>query len=298
MTNSKAVRMNYHWLLVLRGALRHAVAVLISAFLFGHGICAAAGFDCKRATTSVEKRICADAELSRLDESLNNAYLQALERGLFRAQTIKSQKQWLKTERNACKDGKCLKKAYRARIKQLEFLASYVTIFNWDREPRVNVAPFEPLSEAFKAILAMYAVQVGGGCRGSSYNLECALTSSLGLGLQCSKEQINLVRKWFRKEIPRMEWYPEWAYKEIQKPGQLESVCYKSPDGATVQRGWETIKVGIRKNLVFVDAVYYWTLTADGPSGRTGYSTVYRIAKDRVVTVSHKKVLDKKDEQE
>jgi hypothetical protein len=47
---------------------------------------------------------------------------------------------------------------------------------------------------------------------------------------------------------------------------------------------------------VFVDAVYWWTETADGPSGHTGYSTVFKILKDRVITVTHKKVLEKRDE--
>jgi uncharacterized protein len=64
----------------------------------------AASFDCGKAASEVEKLICSDAELSRLDESLNKAYLQALERTLFKKQTIKSQRQWVKNERNACQN--------------------------------------------------------------------------------------------------------------------------------------------------------------------------------------------------
>ena len=40
----------------------------------------AASFDCSKATSEVEKLICGDDELSKLDDSLNTAYLLALER--------------------------------------------------------------------------------------------------------------------------------------------------------------------------------------------------------------------------
>jgi len=257
----------------------------------------AANFDCGKATSKVEKIICSDGELSKLDESLNKAYLEALQRPDIKDRTIESQRRWLKNERNVCQNAECIKKAYKARIKELEFLSSYVTVYSWNGDPVVDLARFEPMPEPLKAILAMYALQIGSYCKGSSGNLECALTSSLGLGPQCSKEQISLVRKWFRNGIPRMdEGYGEWAYKEAQKPGSLEGICYNTPEGAREQESWNTIGVGIGKNLVFVDAVYHWTQTADGPSGYTGYSTVYRVAKDRIITVSHKKVLDKKDE--
>jgi uncharacterized protein len=253
----------------------------------------AASFDCGKAASKVEKTVCSNDQLSKLDASLNKAYSQALEQSVFKMQTIRNQKQWLRHERNECQNAECIKRAYEARLKELQFISSYVTIYS---DGNVNLTRFQPLGESFKAILAMYALQVGSNCKGGIDNLECELTSSLGLGPQCSKEQISLVRKWFREEIPRMERYPEWAYKHIQQPGQLESICYHFPEGARVCRSWETIRVGTGKDLVFVDAVYWWTETADGPSGHTGYSTVFKILKDRVITVSHKKVLEKRDE--
>jgi uncharacterized protein len=79
----------------------------------------AASFDCGKAASEVEKIICGDDELSRLDESLNNAYLQALKRTDIKEQMIKSQRQWLKNERNACQNAECIKKAYETRIKEL-----------------------------------------------------------------------------------------------------------------------------------------------------------------------------------
>ncbi len=188
------------------------------------------------------------------------------------------------------------KKGLQARIKDLGFISSYITIYSWNADSVVNLAPFQPLSEAFKAILAMYALQTGSYCKGGIDNLKCDITSSLGFSTQCSKEQIDLVRKWFKEGIPKMGGYGDRLYKETQKLGNLESICYNMPEGASFQNTWDNIKVGIRKNLVFVDAVFNWTVGSDGPSGYTGYSTVYRIAKDRIITVSHTKVLEKRDE--
>ncbi len=84
----------------------------------------AASFDCGKAASEVEKIICGNDELSRLDESLHKAYLQALKRADIKEQTMESQKQWLKNERNACRDAECLKTAYQTRIKELG-LSSY-----------------------------------------------------------------------------------------------------------------------------------------------------------------------------
>jgi uncharacterized protein len=254
------------------------------------GTVAAASFDCDKATSEAEKLICSDDEMSKLDESLGKAYLKALKRTLFKKQMSESQKQWLKNKRNVCSHAECIKKAYEARIKELKFISSYVTVYSWNRDPMVNLAAFQPLSEPFKAILAMYAAQAGGDC--TNEPLECTLTSSLGLGPQCSDAQINLVRKWFREGMPPMAEYQGPPYI-LDEPEALEGICYRQPQTATVQQVWDTIRIGIRGDLVFVEATFSWTHGADGPSGHTGYSTVYGIANDRIITVSHKKVLDK-----
>jgi len=92
----------------------------------------AASFDCSKAASEVEKIICSDDELSRLDESLSMAYLRALKQTDIKKQAIESQRQWLKNERNACKDleeayethAECIKEAYETRIKELSLLSS------------------------------------------------------------------------------------------------------------------------------------------------------------------------------
>jgi uncharacterized protein len=92
---------------------------IIVSMLFLMTTAQAASFDCGKAKSEVEKIICSNSELSRLDESLNKAYLKALKQNGIKEQTIKSQRQWLKNKRNVCQNAECLRKAYKTRIKQL-----------------------------------------------------------------------------------------------------------------------------------------------------------------------------------
>lgn len=78
----------------------------------------AASFDCVKAVSKVEKLICADPELSKLDEKLAATYKTALQ-DEKQAETIRrSQKQWMK-DRNSCADAICLKHTYEARLQGL-----------------------------------------------------------------------------------------------------------------------------------------------------------------------------------
>jgi uncharacterized protein/ssDNA-binding Zn-finger/Zn-ribbon topoisomerase 1 len=79
----------------------------------------AASFDCKKASTSVEKLICTDPKLSELDTDLAQAYRGAVK---VSPDVKVGQKQWLK-ERNACVDVTCLKTAYENRINNLNLIA-------------------------------------------------------------------------------------------------------------------------------------------------------------------------------
>lgn len=75
----------------------------------------AASFDCVKAQTKVEKLICVDAELSKLDEEMAMGYKAALQDQSQAEMTRQEQKLWLK-HRNACTDIACLKSYYRTRI--------------------------------------------------------------------------------------------------------------------------------------------------------------------------------------
>ncbi|ESP94196.1 lysozyme inhibitor LprI family protein [Pseudoalteromonas luteoviolacea] len=84
--------------------------------LSSHGM--AAGFDCQKAATKVEKLICSDSALSQLDEDMGIAYRnkRASLYGVKRQQYLVKQRNWLKQVRNKCEAVACLKKVYQARI--------------------------------------------------------------------------------------------------------------------------------------------------------------------------------------
>jgi hypothetical protein len=168
-----------------------------------------------------------------------------------------------------------------------------VVVFYLDREYR-PVAKLERLgkvSEGMKAILAMYALQIGGGCEGNDdQGLKCELTKALGLGAQCSKQHLNLVTAWFKREMPSMSGYPEQTIQRVLKSGELGSICYNQPYTATRQQIWEIIRVKTEKNIVSIDAISHWTASADGPSGKNRYSTTYRIDENSVAILNHRKI--------
>ncbi len=113
----------------------------IGAIILLPSIIFAASFDCSKATSEVEKLICGNDDLSRLDESLHKAFLKALKRPDIKEQTIESQKQWLKNQRNACRDAQCIRKAYKTRIKELG-LSSFVGIV-FDKPPNQSESSSE-----------------------------------------------------------------------------------------------------------------------------------------------------------
>ncbi|GAB7537557.1 lysozyme inhibitor LprI family protein [Burkholderia sp. 3C] len=83
----------------------------------------AASFDCAQAATPTEKRICADPQLSRQDETLRDLYARAPATPDWRA----DQRAWLAT-RDACADDACLRNAYADRLVVLRHAN---TPFHW-----------------------------------------------------------------------------------------------------------------------------------------------------------------------
>lgn len=76
----------------------------------------AASFDCAKANSKVERMICNDIELSKLDDELNRTYQQRIELSNDKQNETKEQRRWLKEIRNVCTEVDCLKSAYSARI--------------------------------------------------------------------------------------------------------------------------------------------------------------------------------------
>jgi uncharacterized protein len=78
-----------------------------------------ASFDCAKASSPIEKNICADKQLSELDEALSAAYKSALANAADPQAVKGRQRAWLTEERNKCQDTPCLKNAYLKRQNEL-----------------------------------------------------------------------------------------------------------------------------------------------------------------------------------
>lgn len=82
-----------------------------------------ASFDCKKAATWVENTVCANAELSKLDDAMAEKYKRDLantsdyeDSQTYKDGIITDQKNWLNFQRNTCKDTKCLIREYKEYI--------------------------------------------------------------------------------------------------------------------------------------------------------------------------------------
>ena len=88
----------------------------------------ATSFDCKRASSWAEKTICANQQLSDLDDILFINYKKALA-STSTPDTVKAtQRDWLAHTRGACADVDCLKVAYQTRLTELITTVSTGTI--------------------------------------------------------------------------------------------------------------------------------------------------------------------------
>ncbi len=158
----------------------------------------AASFDCAKTVTEVEKIVCADAELQKLDEELSAAYRTALQ-DTNQANTIRqAQKQWLR-ERNGCAEATCVKAAYQARLSALAATHTFPQVFSIERLKAkcINLAgikigdgPDDDAAECRVSEFGMFGVfnnqtyyyaiycltpgysMKEGGCSSTSYNAE------------------------------------------------------------------------------------------------------------------------------
>jgi uncharacterized protein len=88
--------------------------------LFGTSPTLSASFDCAKANTPIERMICANLQLSSLDETLAATYAKALERVEVPNELKRDQRAWLATSRRACSTEACLILAYKRRIDELK----------------------------------------------------------------------------------------------------------------------------------------------------------------------------------
>jgi uncharacterized protein len=102
---------------------RVLIVWLSTGTLLASSPAAAQSFDCRKATTAVERMICADAELSTLDEQMAQAFTDARQHV---ETSVIGQLAWLKNVRNRCAHVECLKDAYQKRIAHLDTLSPVV----------------------------------------------------------------------------------------------------------------------------------------------------------------------------
>lgn len=88
-------------------------------YFFTTSISYSASFDCDKATTFVEETICANLNLSSLDNELAFFYGNALLNASNKENLKEEQKAWLKKINKICKDTSCIEKDYQNRINTL-----------------------------------------------------------------------------------------------------------------------------------------------------------------------------------
>ncbi|MCU1749387.1 lysozyme inhibitor LprI family protein [Pseudomonas sp. 6D_7.1_Bac1] len=99
----------------------------VALFLFD-SYAQSAGFDCGKASTEMEKKICDTPSLSTLDEQLSAVFKPLKNRRTF--QVIESD--WLASIRNTCESTECLEDAYDQQIRFLTPLPEVVSVTGKD----------------------------------------------------------------------------------------------------------------------------------------------------------------------
>ncbi|EHY0823588.1 DUF1311 domain-containing protein [Salmonella enterica subsp. enterica serovar Infantis] len=96
--------------------------ILLASLLVASPAAFAASFDCQKASTEIEHKICDNERLSKLDEQLSATYSSALKANPENADTLKTvQRQWINM-RGRLTDDKALELAYHIQINGLKGL--------------------------------------------------------------------------------------------------------------------------------------------------------------------------------
>ncbi len=101
-------------------------AAILCCFLLGTLM--ASALDCSRATTPIDKTLCHQPDLTRLDAALNRLYASLRPQLTAKAQTqlLAQQRAWLAERDHACAtgDADCLRKRYWARMDDFQALSA------------------------------------------------------------------------------------------------------------------------------------------------------------------------------
>jgi uncharacterized protein len=172
----------------------------------------AAGFDCAKAGTPVEKLICSDPLLSGLDEKLARAYKAALSAAVQGNDLRRQQKEWLENVRNRCTTKVCLADVYERRLKELTARPSGVTGGEKGEQERwLTSKPYGSDNE-IAALREVRIWQEGGKYHvhiRNQFSFQCELTFD-GNGMPARLARCESTLK------PGDEWYDgtRWAVRE------------------------------------------------------------------------------------
>ena len=208
------------------------VAFLLFLWLFSLSA-TAAGFDCAKAQSPVEKLICDDQGLSTNDSFLDGLYqLVKAQKNQQEAQTIiVSQRKWLKDARNLCTDKNCLNEAYVNRQSELfelvdrviscETMRQYPQLvftrgllnnlraFRLQNDCPENIVNFEyikPLNEIAGIVRSEY----GGQCQGTIV-IDHALDYSFTLALASFLPETFAQNSNKNGSSATMDYFRQWA---------------------------------------------------------------------------------------
>lgn len=98
------------------------ISLLLSSYTYS------AGFDCRKASTEIEKKICGTPSLSILDEQLSAVFKPL--KNIHTFQIIESE--WRESERNTCESTECLEDAYDQQIRFLTTLPAIAPVTEKD----------------------------------------------------------------------------------------------------------------------------------------------------------------------
>ncbi len=110
----------------------------------------AASFDCEKAQTQVEQLICADSELSMMDEDLATRYKAVMSAQSQADALHQAQKEWIKV-RNTCPDLRCLKDSYVQRLRDIQ--SPVLAPFQFFRDEELPEQRNTPVCKDFKNYL-------------------------------------------------------------------------------------------------------------------------------------------------
>jgi uncharacterized protein len=233
----------------------------------------AASFDCSKAVTKVEKLICTNEEISKLDEALSESYKKSLRRADIKQKAIDSQRQWLKNVRNPCDAVDCIKSAYETRIKEIELMSSFGIVILSAPPGKRGVTPL-PLS------IPVASVKQDTVSTGQPAVVQtCDKSSMPDVGKMNTEKGVLLLIETFKEKMGARQF--ECAVQAIE---QAHGLIQSTPDGVK-RAAWgfelkDVAHLAIRSNVLPDDAYEYRLIRASTQSLNDDWSPDMKASED------------------